>query len=139
EGNAARIVLSYAFWQRRYGGDPAIVGRDIRLDGTPYRVVGILARQFAYLWNDIDLWLPASFNADQQSDASRHSNNWVMIARLEQAASVEQAQREIDALNARNDGRFPQFRTLVRDAGYRTAVVPLHQEVVRAVGATLHR
>ena len=43
-GNAAKVVVSYNFWQRRYGGDPAIVGRDIRLDGTPYRVVGILAR-----------------------------------------------------------------------------------------------
>ena len=137
-GNAARVVLSYMFWQRRYGGDPAIVGRDIRLDGTPFRVVGILARQFAYLWDDIDLWLPASFNADQQSDASRHSNTWVMIARLAPGASVVQAQREIDALNARNDGRFPQFRTLVRDAGYRTAVVPLQQEVVRDVRATLY-
>jgi len=137
-GNAARVVLSYMFWQRRYGGDPAIVGRDIRLDGTPFRVVGILARQFAYLWDDIDLWLPASFNADQQSDASRHSNTWVMIARLAPSASVVQAQREIDALNARNDGRFPQFRTLVRDAGYRTAVVPLQQEVVRDVRATLY-
>jgi predicted permease len=137
-GNAATAVVSYNFWQRRYGGDPAIVGRDIRLDGTPYRVVGILARHFAYLWDDIDLWLPASFNTDQQSDASRHSNNWVMIARLQPAASVEQAQREIDALNARNDERLPQFRTLIRDGGYRTAVVPLQDEVVRDVRATLY-
>jgi predicted permease len=138
QGNAARTVLSYAFWQRRYGGDPAIIGRDIRLDGTPYRVVGIFARQFAYLWNDIDLWLPASFNADQQSDASRHSNNWVMIARLAPGASVEQAQREIDALNARNDERLPQFRTLIRDGSYRTSVVLLQKEVVRDVRATLY-
>jgi putative ABC transport system permease protein len=137
-GNAAKVVVSYNFWQRRYGGDLAIVGRDIRLDGTPYHVVGILARHFAYLWDDIDLWLPASFNADQQSDASRHSNNWVMIARLGPGASAEQAQREIDALNARNDERLPQFRTLVRDGGYRTAVVPLQEEVVRDVRATLY-
>jgi len=136
--NAARIVLSYSFWQRRYGGDPAIVGRDIRLDGTPHRVVGILDRRFAYLWDDIDLWLPAAFNADQQSDASRHSNNWVMIARLAPGASVEQAQGEIDALNARNDERLPQFRTLVHDAGYRTTVAPLQKEVVRDVRATLY-
>ena len=131
-------MVSYNFWQRRYGGDPSLVGRDIRLDGTPFRVVGILARDFEYLWNDIDLWLPASFTADQQSDASRHSNNWVMIARLEPGASVEQAQREIDALNARNDERLPQFRTLIRDAGFRTAVVPLQEEVVRDVRATLY-
>ena len=91
-GKAAKVMLSYTFWQRRYGGDPSLVGRDIRLDGTPYRVVGILQRRFEYLWNDISLWLPASFNADQKSDASRHSNTWVMIARLAPGATVAQAQ-----------------------------------------------
>jgi len=134
----AKVMVSHNFWQRRYGSDPSLVGRDIRLDGRPFRVVGILARDFEYLWDDIDLWLPASFNADQQSDASRHSNNWVMIARLKSGASVEQAQREIDALNARNDERLPQFRSLIRDGGYRTAVVRLQEEVVRDVRATLY-
>ncbi len=137
-GNDATVMLSYNVWQRRYGGDPALVGRDIRLDGRPFRVVGILARRFEYLWNDIDLWLPASFNADQRSDESRHSNNWVMIARLRRGASVEQAQREIDALNARNEARLPKFRALIRDAGFRTAVAPLQQEVVGDVRATLY-
>jgi putative ABC transport system permease protein len=137
-GNDAKVMLSYAFWRRRYGGDASLVGRDIRLDGRPFRVVGILSAGFEYLWKDIDLWLPLSFNADQQSDASRHSNNWVMIARLKAGASVDQAQREIDALNARNEERLPQFRNLVRDGGYRTVVVPLQDEVVRDVRATLY-
>jgi predicted permease len=137
-GNAARVMVSYNFWQRRYGGDPSLVGRDIRLDGTPYRVVGILQQRFEYLWKDINLWLPASFNADQQSDASRHSNNWVMIARLAPGATVAQAQREVDALNVRNDERLPQFSTLIRDSGFRTAVAPLQDELVRDVRATLY-
>jgi predicted permease len=137
-GQSTTVMLSYAFWQRRYGSDPSVVGRDIRLDGTPYRVVGILQRQFEYLWNDIDIWLPASFNADQKSDASRHSNNWVMIARLTPGASVHQAQREIDALNARNNDRLPQFSTVIRDGGYHTVVVRLQDELVRDVRATLY-
>jgi putative ABC transport system permease protein len=137
-GHDAKVMLSYDFWQRRFGGDHSLVGRDIRLDGRPVRVIGILARRFEYLWNDIDLWLPTSFNADQQSDASRHSNTWVMIARLAPDASVEQAQREIDALNLRTEARLPQFRTLIHDGGYRTAVVPLQEELVRDVRATLY-
>jgi predicted permease len=137
-GNDAKVMLSYAFWRRRYGGDASMVGRDIRVDGRPFRVVGILASGFEYLWKDIDLWLPLSFNADQRSDASRHSNNGVMIARLRPGASVAQAQREIDALNARNDERLPQFRNLIRDGGYRTVVAPLQDEVVRDVRATLY-
>jgi hypothetical protein len=137
-GNDAKVMVSYNFWQRRYGGDRSLVGRDIRLDGRPFRVVGILARGFEYLWNDIDLWLPASFTPEQQSDSSRHSNNWIMIAQLERGASVEQAQREIDALNLRNDERLPQFRALIRDSGFRTIVVPLQDAVVRDVRATLY-
>jgi predicted permease len=137
-GNDAKVMLSYAFWRRRYGGDASLVGRDIRLDGRPFRVVGILAAGFEYLWKDIDLWLPLSFTADQQSDASRHSNNWVMIARLKTGASVDQAQGELDALNARNEQRLPQFSNLIRDGGYRTVVVPLQEEVVRDVRATLY-
>jgi predicted permease len=137
-GNAAKVMLSYNFWQRRYGGDPSLVGRDIRLDGTPYRVVGIVQPRFEYLWKDINLWLPASFTSEQKSDASRHSNNWVMIARLAPGATVTRAQREIDALNARNDERLPEFRTLIRDSGFRTAVVPLQDELVRDVRATLY-
>jgi putative ABC transport system permease protein len=137
-GNDAKVMLSYYFWQRRYGGDRSLVGRDIHLDGTPFRVVGILPPHFEYLWDDVDLWLPMSFTPQQQSDSTRHSNNWVMIARLKPGASVEQAQREIDALNVRNDERLPQFRALIRDAGYRTAVVPLQEEVVRDVRATLY-
>jgi len=137
-GNDAKVVVSYAFWRRRYGGDASLVGRDIRLDGRPFRVVGILAAGFEYLWSDVDLWLPLSFNADQQSDASRHSNNGVMIARLRPGATIDQAQREIDALNARNDERLPQFRNLIRDGGYRTVVASLQDEVVRDVRATLY-
>src|SRR5439155_11973049 len=87
---------------------------------------------------DINLWLPASFDADQQSDASRHSNNWVMIARLEPGTTAGQAQAEIDALNARNETAFPQFSAVIRDGGFRTVVVPLQDEVVRDVRATLY-
>jgi len=137
-GNDAKVMVSYAFWRRRFGGDTSLVGRDIRLDGRPFRVVGILAAGFEYLWKDVDLWLPLSFTADQRSDASRHSNNWVMIARLKTGASADQAQREVEALNARNDERFPQFRNLIRDGGYRTVVVPLQEDVVRDVRATLY-
>ena len=137
-GNDARVMLSYNFWQRRYGGDPSLVGRDIRLDGTPYRVVGILHAEFEYLWNDIDLWLPASFTADRNRTPRGTATTGSMIARLKPGATVAQAQREIDALNARNDERLPQFRTLIRDAGFRTAVVPLQDEVVRDVRATLY-
>jgi predicted permease len=137
-GNDAKVLLSYAFWRRRFGGDVSIVGRDVRLDGRPFRVVGILAASFEYLWKDVDLWLPLAFTPDQRSDESRHSNPWVMIARLKPGASGDQAQHEIDALNARNEQQFPQFNNLIRDGGFHTVVVPLQHELVRDVRSTLY-
>ncbi len=137
-GQNARVVLSYGFWRRQFGGDSSIVGRDIRVDGTPGRVVGVLAPDFRYLWSDVDIWYPLAFTPEQKSDANRHSNNWIHIARLKPGATVEQAQRQIDDLNARNNQRFPQFATILRDAGFRTLVTRLSDDVARDVRPTLY-
>jgi predicted permease len=137
-GQNGRVLLSYGFWQRQFGGDSSVVGKDIRVDGTPGRVVGVLAPDFKYLWSDVDIWYPLAFSPDQRSDNARHSNNWIHIARLEPGATLEQAQRQIDELNARNNERFPQFATPLRDAGFRTVVTRLQDEVTRDVRPTLY-
>ncbi len=132
------VILSYGFWQRQFGGDSSIIGKDVRVDGTPRRVVGVLAQGFHYVWNDVDVWVPLTFSAEVKSDAYRHSNNWTNIARLKPGASLEQAQQQIDALNARNAQRFPQFATILRDAGFRTVVTRLADDVTRDVRPTLY-
>lgn len=137
-GNDSKAILSYGFWQREFGGDESIVGRDVHLNGTAFRVVGIMPRTFQYVWNDIDLWLPESFTPVQKSDASRHSTNWNMIARLKPGATVQQAQLEVDALNARTLDRFPELKPVLVNAGYRTVIAPLQDEVVRGVRPTLY-
>ena len=137
-GQNARVLLSYGFWRRQFGGDSSIVGKDIRVDGTPSRVVGVLAPDFRYLWNDVEIFYPMAFSPQMKSDASRHSNNWLHIARLRPGATIEQAQQQIDALNARNNQRFPQFATILRDAGFRTVVTRLPDEVTRDVRPTLY-
>jgi predicted permease len=137
-GQHARVLLSFGFWQRQFGSDSSIVGKDVRVDGTPGRVVGVLAPDFRYLWNDVDIWYPLAFTPEQKSDAFRHSNNWIHIARLKPGATLAQAQRQIDDLNARNSQRFPQLATALRDAGFRTIVLSLPDEVTRDVRPTLY-
>ena len=70
-------------------------------------------------------------------DDRRHSNNWSYLARLQSGATVEQARQQIDALNARNLDRFPQFKEILINARFHTAVVPLHDHLVRDVRPTL--
>jgi predicted permease len=130
-------LLSYGFWQRRYGGQP-MIGKNIRLNGNQYAVVGVLPRQFTFLQDDIDAFVPASFTPEQKADSVRHSNNWQMLGRIRQDASLDLVRQQVDALNAANDERFPNFRKVLKDAGFRTVVVRLQDDVIRDVKASLY-
>ncbi|MGE5246554.1 MAG: ABC transporter permease [Betaproteobacteria bacterium] len=137
-GHEQKVVLSYGFWQTSYGGDPSVVGRTVRLDGQPYTVVGVMPQGFTFLNPNIMLWRALAFTDQQKSDASRHSNNWQEIARLKPGSTIAQAQAEIDALNARNLDRFPQYKQLLINAGFHTIVADLQGDLVRDVKPTLY-
>lgn len=138
EGKDRVVMLSHAAWQQRFGGNPDIVGQTIRLSGLPYEIVGVMPSDFKFLWNEIDIWVPAAFTAREKSDESRHSNNWNMIGRLKPNATLAQVQQELDALNARNDVRFPEFHQILKDAGFGSFALFLQDEVVREVRPVLY-
>jgi len=137
-GKDKSVILSYALWQSQFGGDPQAIGKDLRLDGQPYTVVGVMPRGFYFLNPNVMLWRPIAFTNDQKADGQRHSNNWQNIARLKPGATVPQAQQQVDALNKANLDRFPQYKELLINAGFHTAVVPLQDDVVRDVRNTLY-
>ncbi|HEY6292992.1 MAG TPA: ABC transporter permease [Terriglobia bacterium] len=61
-GKDHEVVLSYGLWKRRYGGDPALVGRTITIDGQAFAVVGVMPRQFQWqLWAPSQLWVPMGY------------------------------------------------------------------------------
>ena len=136
-GNDKRVVLSYALWQSQFGGDPQTVGKDIRLDGEPYTIVGVMPRGFYFLNPNVMLWRPLAFTPDEKSDSRRHSNNFQHIGRLKPGATLEQAQQQIDALNKANLDRFPQYKELLINARFHTTVERLQDNVVAEVKATL--
>ena len=137
-GNDKKAVLSYALWQSQYGGDPQAIGKDIRLDGIPYTIVGVMPKGFYFLNPNAMLWTPLAFSAEDKSDAQRHSNNFQNIGRLKPGATIQQAQQQVDALNAANLQRFPQYKELLINAGFHTTVVRLQDSLVREVKATLY-
>jgi predicted permease len=137
-GNEKKAVLSYALWQSQFGGDPAAIGKDLRIDGVPLTVVGVMPKGFYFLNPNVMLWRPLAFTAQQKSDEQRHSNNYQNIGRLKPGAGIQRAQQQIDALNARNLEKFPQLKPLLINAGFHTTVDPLQDTLVREIKATLY-
>lgn len=137
-GKTNKAILTYASWQQWFGGQDSAVGRDVRINGEPFTVVGVLPQGFSFLEPDVKLWMPVAFSAEEKSDDSRHSNNWSYVGRLKPGSTVEQARQQIDALNARNLDRFPNLKQILINAGFHTVVVPLQDYLVRDIRSTLY-
>ncbi len=134
-GNHEKIILSHALWQRLFAGDPEAVGRDIRFNGKPHEIVGVMPEAFLFFDPDATFWIPLALTERQKQ--AYHSNNWFHIGRLLPGASIEQAQAQVDALNAANLERFPEMREVVLNAGFETRVVRLRDHLVRDIEPSL--
>ena len=137
-GNHRKVILSHGLWQRAFGGRDEALGQDLRINGVPYRVVGVLPATFRFIDPEIQLWTPAAFSAEDRSDSRRHSNNWQQFGRLRPGATVAQAQSQIDAINAANLERFPELRAILINAGFRTQAKPFHADLVEGTQRTLY-
>jgi predicted permease len=137
-GHDRSLLLSYAFWQRNLGGAPGVVGSDLRVGGEPYTIVGIMPDSFTFLDPDIRLWLPIAFSADERSEDARYSQNHDEVARLRSGVTLEQAQHQIDALNAQLLDAAGALKPLLVNVGYHSVVVPLGDDMVRNVRGILY-
>jgi predicted permease len=129
-GNERKAVLSHAMWLRAYGGRESAVGSDIRINGQPYRIVGVMPQDFTWMDPAVDIWVPLAFTPEQKSDDARHNNGWTMVGRLKPGATVEQARQQVDALNARNLDRFPALKQILVNAGFHTVVRNLQEFLI---------
>jgi putative ABC transport system permease protein len=84
------VVLSYGLWNRRFGADRSIIGRNIQLNGQPYQVVGVIGRQFV-TDNPADLWLPFQFELTSPDQA----HYFGVIARLKSGVTVPMANAQL--------------------------------------------
>jgi putative ABC transport system permease protein len=134
---ARPVVLGYAFWQRRYGGDEDVLGRTIQLNGTDRTIVGILPPGFSfdhlpYAFNATgtqDVWIPQGFDPSLRTWRGR----WLqVIGRLSDGVSVERAQAELETVSARLADEFPD-----QQAGWTVNVVPLQNQIVGGARTSL--
>jgi predicted permease len=136
-GQHQKVILSYAFWQQQFGGRDDAIGRDVRLNGVPHTVVGVLPQEFVFLSADIRMWIPAYFAPEDRAEDRRHSNNFQMVASLKPGATIDQAQKQIDAINAAQLERSPIKQPLI-DVGYTTRVSGFQERMVQEVRRTLY-
>ena len=99
------VILTNRIWRQYYGADPDLVGRDIRMDGRPYTVIGVLPAGPSDRL-PADLWMPLTFGGD---DASNHAGRSLLLAaRLKPGVTLEQAQHEMTSLAAELARRVPK-------------------------------
>ena len=136
-GQEKVVILTDGFWQRLFGGRDDAIGQDIRLGGEPYKIIGVLPREFVFLDPEVQLFRPAAFSAREQSDESRHSNNWQQFGRLKPGATLEQAQSQLDAINAANFQRFPAWQEILKNARFGSDAVDFQANLTGERKSTL--
>jgi len=131
-GAAQVAVLSHDLWQRAFGGDPAVVGREVRLNGEGFKVVGVMPEHFAFPHPRVGVWTPFAPTPEQRSDEERGREFSQMVARLAPgptpAEGVRLAQEQIDAIHERNKERIPEAREFWETSGFGGLVIPLKEE-----------
>ena len=118
-GMPARVViLSDRLWQRRFHGDPDIVGKAIRMNGKEVKVVGVMPRGFWYPIENSEYWVPLAFTRFQLEASGRL---FMVTGRLKAGTTLEQAQADVDGISKQLE------LALARNRGWRARIVPLRR------------
>lgn len=103
------VVLSHSLWQRRFGADPSIVGRTIRLNRETYTVIGIMPGRFRMLGFTPELWTPLTITPASQTAAARRDRSLFLFARMKPGVTLSQARSEFATLAAQERASFPDI------------------------------
>jgi putative ABC transport system permease protein len=130
DGNDNVVVLSYELWNRRFGSDPAIIGKTIELNGKPQTVIGIAPRNFGFFikqgtltGNKPQLWSPWVLPAALREHKSV-GRFMTVVARLKPGMTMRQAQAEMNTIATRLEQQYPDY-----DGHWGANVVPLRQQI----------
>src|SRR5262245_16899697 len=137
DGSSRLAVISYGLWQKRYGGDPNLIGRSLTINGESATLIGVMPPNFQ-LNQSTELWLsPRQVVPDYQMNyrgdtlTLRESHYLRALARLKPGATIQQAQAELNAVAARLEREYSN------QAGHGARVVPLPEMAVSDVRRTL--
>jgi len=129
-GGPGVVVLSYALWQGRFGGEASILGRTLILNGEACTVIGVLPQDFVPPFFTADVWLPSHVYPNYSRD--RKVASMLVMGRLKPSVSIAQAQAELDTITRQLAAAYPETN---RDRG--GTVVPLHDLIVEDLKPSL--
>jgi len=115
-GGERVAILSHRLWAHRYGADPAVVGREIHLNGVPHVVVGVMPEEFSYPAYDQELWTPSAFTPVEEAMHDEHYLD--VFGRLRPGISYEEAQARLDVLGEEQEKLYPNETSGIRLVPY---------------------
>lgn len=137
-GTPETVILTYGYWQRRFGGEPSVIGRSITIDSRQREIVGIMPQTFRFITFDPDVILPLRFNRNQTVLVDFF--DFRGIARLKRGATLEQANADLIRVLPIWLRSWPappaQIRSL-ENSGFTPNLRPLQQEVVGDISSVL--
>jgi putative ABC transport system permease protein len=107
-GQDHAVILSHALWERRFGSDPSVVGRTIRLDRKNYTVIGVMPTSFRLMGFLPELWTPLVITPDERTAAAHKDRPLYLFGRMKPGVTVEQARAEFATLAHRAEEEFPE-------------------------------
>ncbi len=137
-GRPKTAILTHAYWQRRFGADPAVVGRSIRVDGEAREVIGVLAADFRFMNLQSSMLLPLQLN---RKDAFVGQFNYPAVARLRNGVTMEQASADLARVLKMLPDKFRMApgmnRNMLEEARMVPRLQPLKDEVIGDIGKVL--
>jgi putative ABC transport system permease protein len=128
-GTPRAAMIGHGLWTRRFGADPAVVGRTIRINATQYTVTGVLPRGFRGLIGNADVWVPlAAFEPSQLTQTQSHS--YTIVARRKHDVPEQTAASAVEVLGGQVDAAFP--RKDIGMAGWKARANSMHASRVDA-------
>ncbi|MGB7283508.1 MAG: ABC transporter permease [Candidatus Acidiferrum sp.] len=112
-GEPAIVVLGYGFWQRRFGGDPDVIGKQARVGGKPATIVGVAPKEFNGQFSafEVDAYTPLSAAYDESSASnfwnSRDIHMMLVLGRLKPGVTIAHAQGRFDVISRRLAAQYP--------------------------------
>src|SRR5580704_3532883 len=131
-GRNLAAILSYGLWQSRFGGDRAVLGKAVTLDGIGYTVVGVAPPDFHLLDIPSELWIPYALDSKELNRRNTGVRTLRVIAHLKPGATLDQAQAEMRSIARRMELEDPDA-----NRGYSANVVPLRDQLVGDIRTTL--